>query len=73
MKIKSFILAVVFAASSLVVFGQKGELTSAKSNYDKFLVLKGANSMLSLPNLKTARASIDKAVVHDKTINDPAT
>lgn len=73
MKIKSFILAVVFAASSLVVFGQKGELTSAKSNYDKYIVLKGASSLLSLPNLKTARASIDKAVVHDKTINDPAT
>lgn len=72
MKIKSFILAVVFTASSLVVFGQKGELSSAKSNYDKFLSLKGASSSLALPNLKTAQASIDKVVVHAKTVEDPS-
>ncbi len=71
MKIKSFILAAVFTVSSLMVFGQKGELASAKSNYDKFLALKEANSLLlAIPNLKTAKASIDKAVVHDKTMND---
>lgn len=72
MKIKSFILAAVFSASSLIVFAQKGEVTNAKSNYEKFIGLKEANSMqLAIPNLKTAKASIDKAVVHAKTMEDP--
>ena len=73
MKIKSFILAAVFSASALMVFAQKGEVTSARTSYEKFLGLKEANSMLlALPNLKTAKASIDKAVVHAKTLEDPA-
>ena len=73
MKIKSFILAAVFSASSLIVFAQKGEVVNAKSNYEKYVGLKEANSMLlAIPNLKTAKASIDKAVVHAKTIEDPA-
>jgi tetratricopeptide (TPR) repeat protein len=73
MKIKSFILAAVFSASTLMVFAQKGEVASAKTNYEKFLGLKEANSMLlAVPNLKTAKASIDKAVVHAKTLEDPA-
>jgi len=73
MKIKSFILAAVFSASSLIAFAQKGEVVSAKNNYEKFLGLKDANSlMLAIPNLKMAKTSIDKAVVHAKTIEDPA-
>ncbi|MFA6945371.1 MAG: tetratricopeptide repeat protein [Pedobacter sp.] len=73
MKIKSFILAAVFSASTLIVFAQKGEVATAKSSYEKFLGLKDANSMLlAIPNLKTAKASVDKAVVHAKTIEDPA-
>lgn len=73
MKIKSFILAAVFSASSLLAFAQKGELASAKSNYEKFLGLKEANSMtLAVPNLQTAKSSVDKAVVHPKTLEDPA-
>lgn len=73
MKIKSFILAAVFSASSLIAFAQKGEVASAKSNYEKFLGLKEANSMmLAIPNLNTAKASVDKAVVHPKTLEDPA-
>jgi tetratricopeptide (TPR) repeat protein len=72
MKIKSFILAAVLSASSLMVFAQKGEVSSARTNYEKFLGLKDANSMLlAIPNLKTAKASIDKAVVHAKTMEDP--
>ncbi|MCF8453557.1 MAG: tetratricopeptide repeat protein [Pedobacter sp.] len=72
MKIKSFILAAVFSASTLMVFAQKGEVASARTSYEKFLGLKEANSMLlALPNLKTAKASIDKAVVHAKTLEDP--
>lgn len=72
MKIKSFILAAVFSASTLIAFAQKGEVTSAKTNYDKFLGLKEANSMmLAIPNLTSAKTSIDKAVVHPKTLEDP--
>lgn len=72
MKIKSFILAAVFSASTLVVSAQKGEVSSAKNNYEKFLGLKEANSMmLAVPNLKEAKISIDKAVVHAKTMEDP--
>lgn len=73
MKIKSFILAAVFSASALVVFAQKGEVASAKNNYEKFLGLKDANSMLlALPNLNAAKSSVDKAVVHPKTMEDPS-
>ena len=73
MKIKSFILAAVFSASTLMVFAQKGEVASARTSYEKFIGLKDANSMLlALPNLKPAKVSIDKAVVHAKTIEDPA-
>ncbi len=73
MKIKSFILAAVFSASTLMVFAQKGEVASARTSYEKFIGLKDANSMLlALPNLKAAKVSIDKAVVHAKTIEDPA-
>lgn len=72
MKIKSFILAAVFSATSLMAFAQKGEIASAKSNYEKFVSLKEANSlMLGLPNIKTAKTSIDKAVVNEKTAADP--
>jgi tetratricopeptide (TPR) repeat protein len=72
MKIKSFILATAFSASTLMVFAQKGEVTSARTNYEKFLGLKDANSMmLAIPNLKAAKTSIDKAVVHAKTLEDP--
>jgi len=72
MKIKSFILAAAFSASTLVVCAQKGEVASAKSNYEKFLGLKDANSMLlAMPNLSAAKTSVDKAVVHAKTMEDP--
>jgi tetratricopeptide (TPR) repeat protein len=73
MRIKSFILAAVFSASSLLVFAQKGELASAKSNYEKFVSLKEANSLLlGLTNINSAKSSIDKAVVNEKTSTDPA-
>lgn len=71
MKIKSLALAIIFSGSSLLAFAQKGELSSAKSNYEKFLQLKQANSAaLGLTNLTSAKASVDKAVAHEKTMND---
>lgn len=72
MKIKSFILAAVFSASTLLAFAQKGEISSAKSNYEKFVSLKEAASLvLAMPNIKLAKTSIDKAVVNEKTSADP--
>lgn len=71
MKMRSFLLAAVFTASSVCAFAQKGELNTAKASYDKFMVLKDAASMtLAAPNLKNAKTSIDKAVVHEKTKGD---
>ncbi len=72
MKIKSFILAVAFAGSTFIAFAQKGEVNSAKNNYDKFVTLKDANSiLLGMTNLNQAKTSIDKAVMHEKTMNEP--
>jgi len=71
MKIKSFILAALFTTSSFIAFAQKGEVSSAKSNYEKFVSLKDANSlMLAIPNIKSAKTSIDKAVINEKTATD---
>lgn len=73
MKIKSFILALTLVGASLAGFAQKGELSSAKSNYEKYAQLRDANSAaLGMSNLKNAKASVDKAVAHEKTMNDPA-
>lgn len=74
MKIKTLILACAFAGSAITASAQKGELSAAKSNYDKFMVMQGANTgKLAVDNLKTAKTSIDKAAAHEKTKNDPAT
>jgi tetratricopeptide (TPR) repeat protein len=73
MKMKSLILALLSIGVSQVGFAQKGELSSAKSNYEKFAQLRDANSVaLGMSNLTTAKASVDKAVLHEKTMNDPA-
>ncbi len=74
MKIKSFILAFIITAGTSVAFAQKGEVSSAKSNYEKFVTLKDANSfLLGMVSLNQAKTSIDKAVVNEKTTNDPTT
>src|SRR5687767_13034022 len=74
MKIKSFILALTFVGISAVGFAQKGELNTAKSNYEKYAQLRDANSAaLGLANLKSAKEAVDKAAAHEKTMNDPST
>lgn len=73
MKIKFFILALALLTVQVSAFAQKGELNNAKTNYDKFAALKDAGSVaLGINNLKTAKVSIDKASVNEKTQNDPA-
>jgi tetratricopeptide (TPR) repeat protein len=73
MKIKSFIIACSLFAISVGTYAQKSELNSAKSNYDKFSGLKNPNTMaLAIPSLTAAKESIDKAVAHEKTKNEPS-
>jgi tetratricopeptide (TPR) repeat protein len=73
MNIKSLILAWVITGTSVFAFAQKGELNSAKSNYDKYTVLKSATPAVAVTSLQSAKQSIDKAAQHEKTMNDPAT
>lgn len=73
MKMKSILTVFALLAVNTAVFAQKGELNSAKTNYDKYVQLKEAgSSALGLSNLKSAKSSIDKASVNEKTQNDPA-
>lgn len=51
---------------------QKSAVNSAKSDLDSYTALKGS-PQLAEPKLKAAKESIDKAILHDKTKNDPAT
>ncbi len=73
MNIKSLILAFVITGTSVVAFAQKGELNSAKSNYDKYTLLKSASPAIAAGNLQSAKTAIDKAAANQKTMNDPAT
>jgi len=71
MKIKSLVLALMLAGTS-VAFAQKGEVSSAKTNYEKFAQFKSVNTAaLGVSALNTAKASADKAVANEKTMNDP--
>lgn len=70
MNIKSFIVvfgAVILSAS---VFAQSYEVTAARTEYDKYVKLKGSPKLAD-PSMKLAKESIDKAVLHKKTSLDP--
>lgn len=69
MKMKSFILAVAVTGISLTASAQKSAVSSAKTEYEKFLAIK-AQPKLAIPSLKAAKEAIDKAVVHEKTKED---
>jgi len=71
MKIKSFIALCAFAAMSISVFAQKGELRTAKTSYDQYTALKSIQKSLAETNLQSAKQAIDKASLHEKTKNDP--
>lgn len=66
-------MAFTFTAMQLAVFAQKGELNSAKTNYEKFAQLKDAGSLeLAKPSIVAAKASVDKASVNEKTMAEPS-
>jgi tetratricopeptide (TPR) repeat protein len=71
MKIKTILSVLTLTVLSVSTFAQKGELNSAKSNYEKYVQLKDAGSAaLGLTSLTSAKTSIDKAVANEKTMNE---
>lgn len=60
---------------SVTAFAQKGELSNAQSDYEKYVSLRGAKAMATMANtsLNTARIAIDKASVNAKTAELPLT
>jgi tetratricopeptide (TPR) repeat protein len=73
MKVKLLIIGCALLVMSAGAYAQKSVLNSAKTNYDKFSGLKNPNTMsLALPSLTAAKESIDKAVAHEKTKDDPS-
>jgi hypothetical protein len=71
MKIK-FLMAGLFGLISATSFAQKGELSSAQTNFDTYEATKG-QAALAIPKLNAAKVSIDKAAVHEKTATLPQT
>jgi tetratricopeptide (TPR) repeat protein len=71
MKIK-FLMAGLFGLISATSFAQKGELSSAQTNFDTYEATKG-QAALAIPKLNAAKVSIDKAAAHEKTATLPQT
>ncbi len=71
MRTKSLILALAITAVSFSASAQKGAINAAKTEYEKYTSLR-QQPKLALPSLKLAQEAIDKAVVHEKTKNDPS-
>jgi len=72
MKIK-FLMTGLLGFISVTTFAQKGELSNAQSNFDKYEAFKQAQPALALPSLNSAKTSIDKAAANDKTAALPQT
>src|SRR5882757_10368582 len=74
MKIK-LLMAGLLGLVSATTFAQKGELSTAKSEYDNYEGLRGAKATLSVAvkSLATAKTSIDKASANEKTSVLPQT
>ncbi len=71
MKTRSFIFGLTLFLAGFSTLAQKGEVSAANAaleNYDGLRTSPG----LALPYLQKAKMSIEKAVVHEKTKNDPA-
>ncbi|MBB6109566.1 Tetratricopeptide repeat-containing protein [Mucilaginibacter lappiensis] len=74
MKIK-LLMAGLLGLVSATTFAQKGELSTAKSEYDNYEGLRGAKATLAVAvkSLGTAKTSIDKAAANEKTSALPQT
>lgn len=72
MKFKSLILGLLITASSAGVYAQSSEIEKAKLEYEKYTSLKQTTPQLANRSLKDAKEAIEKAIIHKKTLNDPA-
>jgi hypothetical protein len=71
MKIK-LLVGALFGLITVTAFAQKGELNSAKEEYDNYDKLR-MSLRLALPHLATAKTAIDKASTNEKTASMPQT
>ncbi len=71
MKTKYVIASVFTLAFSTAAMAQKSELANAKSEYDKFSVVR--TGKLASTSLNSAKESIDKAAANEKTAQLPQT
>jgi hypothetical protein len=74
MKIK-LLMAGLLGLVSATTFAQKGELNTAKEEYEKYSGLRAQPAMASMAgkSLTTAKESIDKAAANEKTAALPLT
>ncbi|MDT3401489.1 tetratricopeptide repeat protein [Mucilaginibacter terrae] len=75
MKIKFLIAGTLSLFSASMVFAQKGEVSTAQSEYDKYETMRQNKAMAALArtSINTAKTSIDKAAVNEKTATLPQT
>lgn len=71
MKTKYVIASVFTLAVSTTAMAQKSELSNAKTEFDKFSVMR--TGKMAATSLSTAKESIDKAAANDKTATLPQT
>jgi hypothetical protein len=72
MKIK-VLMAALLGLVTTTAFAQKGELSNAQTQYEKYDGLSRANFALAKPSLLEAKTSIDKASTNAKTATLPQT
>jgi hypothetical protein len=72
MKIK-VLMAALLGLITINAFAQKGELSNAQTEYEKYDGLARANFVLAKPSLINAKTSIDKASANAKTATLPQT
>jgi len=74
MKIK-FLIAGTLSLFSATVFAQKGELTTAQTEYDKYDTFRQQKAMAAMAgtSINLAKTSIDKAAANEKTATLPQT
>ena len=71
MNFKSLIFGLLITSFSISVFAQKSEVISAKENLTKYLQMARSMPKLASPFMKSAKESMDKAILHEKTKADP--
>ena len=72
MNFKSLILGLTITVASASAFAQTFEIDAARTEYGKYIGLKAASPQLAKKSIDLAKTSIDKAVTHKKTIDNPA-